>query len=92
MTDLKRQVVLLQQQGEDKDRTIRQLQRQLEAANRSRVNGVTASAAASRSPPAVNGISAASNVATQTDRVRGPSTPSRHCKTQTEHPSKIMNS
>ena len=68
MSDLKRQVVLLQQQGEDKDRTIRQLQRQLEAANRNRGNN---DSPAARSPP-VNGnaAAAASNVATQTDRVR----------------------
>ena len=75
MTDLKRQVVLLQQQGEDKDRTIRQLQRQLEAANRNRSNnngggGVDASSASAARSPAVNGNAAASNVATQTDRVR----------------------
>ena len=68
MSDLKRQVVLLQQQGEDKDRTIRQLQRQLEAANRNRGNN---DSPAARSPP-VNGnaTAVASNVATQTDRVR----------------------
>ena len=77
MTDLKRQVVLLQQQGEDKDRTIRQLQRQLEAANRNRSNnngggggGADASSASAARSPAVNGNAAASNVATQTDRVR----------------------
>ena len=75
MTDLKRQVVLLQQQGEDKDRTIRQLQRQLEAANRNRSNnnggGADASSASAARSPAVNGnAAAASNVATQTDRVR----------------------
>ena len=74
MTDLKRQVVLLQQQGEDKDRTIRQLQRQLEAANRSRSNnngsGADVSSGSAGWSPAVNGNAAASNAATQTDRVR----------------------
>ena len=69
MTDLKRQVVLLQQQGEDKDRTIRQLQRQLEAANRNAAGNDNSSPAA-RSPAAVNGNAGSSNVATQTDRVR----------------------
>ena len=73
MTDLRRQLVLLQQQGEDKDRTIRQLQRQLEAANADRNrrqssnNGVDSSSLQSQ---AVNGHAASSNVATQTDRVR----------------------
>ena len=74
MTDLRRQLVLLQQQGEDKDRTIRQLQRQLEAANADRNrrqgndnNGVDSPSVQSQ---AVNGHAAASNVATQTERVR----------------------
>ena len=73
MTDLRRQLVLLQQQGEDKDRTIRQLQRQLEAANPDRNrrqgndNGVDSPSVQSQ---AVNGHAGASNVATQTDRVR----------------------
>ena len=73
MTDLRRQLVLLQQQGEDKDRTIRQLQRQLEAANADRNrqqssnNGVDSFSLQSQ---AVNGHAASSNVATQTDRVR----------------------